>query len=97
MGKVALKLNGKPLELHPPPRPMTDLKAILDKSKPDEIFTGEELAPRIGIKAKTLRERAPEYLRSIPGYSITIRNDAGHTVRYWGHPKAIAELKRQTA
>lgn len=97
MSKVTLKLNGKPLELNPPSRSMLDLKATLDKSKPDEIFTSRELAPRIGLKAKTLADRATEYLHSIPGYSITVRNGAGHNIRYWGHPKAIAELKRQTA
>lgn len=97
MSKVLLKCNGKPLELNAPSLPLSNLKALLDKGKHDEVFIGEDIAQRIGIKPKTLRALAGEYSRSMPGYSTKVRNGRGHIIRYWGHPKAIAELERQVS
>ena len=81
---ITLKLNGKAFDLNTPSPTETKLKAFLDKAPADEIYTVSELCRRAGIGSSTLgRYRTAEY-SAIVGKS-----------RYWGNPKAIAELLRQ--
>jgi hypothetical protein len=88
MGKVALKLNGKPLDLTPKSSRVDALKAFLDAAPIDEIFDSATLSKIARVSSSAMHD-AKERLAI---YSLLLGRN-----RYWGHPKAIAELKRQTA
>ncbi len=88
MGKVALKLNGKPLDLNPCQPALASVIQFLDKSAPDELFNTAELMSR----ARTARTTLSKGADALTSYRFQIANKM-----YWGNPKAIAELKRQTA
>jgi hypothetical protein len=90
MGKVALKLNGKPLDLHPLTPTAQRVLDFLRKSPADEVFTSKELERRIGCAAGYVKGS----MTSIPAlqpFTLKVRNE-----RYWGSSAAIAELRRQT-
>ena len=81
---ITLKLNGKAFDLNAPSPAETKLKAFLDKAPADEIYTLLEICRRAGIGSSTLgRYRPAEYSAIVGKY------------RYWGNPKAIAELLRK--
>lgn len=88
MGKIALKLNGKPLDLSPKSPAADKLKAYLDKAPADEVFTQEKVAKDAGIYVGAL----PVAKDKLDGYSHMIGR-----YRYWGNPKAIKALREQTA
>ena len=87
---VKLKLNGKVFEKHLSPLTIK-VKAFLDKSPDDEIFTIQEMALRARVVDPTSVRCANFY------NSPTLKdyNVKANTNRYWGNPKAIAELMRQ--
>lgn len=82
---VRLKLDGKVLDLNPASQAETRLKLSLDKAASDELFTTAEVARRADIGMSTLQRAGV-----LPDYTAIV----GHK-RYWGNPKAIAELLRQ--
>lgn len=86
---VTLKLNGKPLDLRRP-APLTE-KIIkhLDSCPKDEIFPSEEVCVKLGANARYIKDHARD--ERVAPYTLAVGGK-----RYCGHPKAIAELKRQT-
>lgn len=87
---MALKLNGKPLDLSPK-SPATDaLRAWLDKAPQDEVFTGDVLSEKVKICRTSSLGRAKDLLGD--KYTLVIRG-----TRYWGHPKAIQALRKQVS
>ncbi len=87
MGKVALKLNGKPLDLNPPLPTSERISAFLSKAPADELFRSYDIAECLKIhQSAFLNERA---YRELTGFTYKVGPK-----RYWGHPKAIAELRR---
>lgn len=87
---ITLKLNGRPFDLHPARPTEAKIKALLDKAPADEILTTADLSCRLNSSRLTLRRNSAEYGAGLPAYTATV----GHN-RYWGNPKAIAELLRQ--
>ena len=86
---VKLKLNGKVFEKHLSPLTIK-VKAFLDKSPADEIFTIQEMALRVGVDPTSIR-----YANFYNSPTLKDYNVKANTNRYWGNPKAIAELMRQ--
>lgn len=84
---MVLKLNGKPFSLHTEAPTTITVRKTLDKAPPDELFTTQELLKRAGVGRSSLVRGS--------GFD-TYRLKVGPKV-YWGHPKAIAELKKQVA
>ena len=81
-----LKLNGKEVfTLHRISSNVLKIKAFLDKQRPDEIYTPDELERRINARVRDYR-MSPE----LEGYSSKIGQKA-----YWGNPRAIAALREQ--
>jgi hypothetical protein len=83
---AVLKLNGKVLDLNPPSPSVVKLQGFLDAAAPDELFTCDELAKRAGVAVATIRSHAK--------IADAYRHKAGAAM-YYGHPKAVAELRRQ--
>jgi hypothetical protein len=80
---IILKLNGKPFDLcHPRPTEVK-IRAFLDQAPADEIFKIE--GSQLNMKAC-----GKEYAESLPTYTARVGG-----ARYWGNPKAIAELLRR--
>ena len=86
---VKLKLNGKVFEKHLSPLTIK-VKAFLDKSPADEIFTIQEMALRAGVDPTSIRVCSFFGSPELKDYNVK-----ANTNRYWGNPKAIAELMRQ--
>jgi hypothetical protein len=85
---VTLKLDGKPLNLHPASPTVKVMKDFLDKSPKDEIYSPAELSRKIGVHVCSIRHSAlhPELSK----------HTATHLrMRYFGHPAAITALNGQ--
>lgn len=82
-----LKLNGKPFQLHPTPPSVLKLTAALDKCPADELYLSADLA-KLGVSANSVGT----YSNLIPTYTCIVGK-----LRYYGNPKAIAELRKQVA
>lgn len=89
---ASLKLNGKPLQLRPASPTVQKLKAFLDKSPADELLTNSELGVRIHTHRSTIKTSSVFGNSLLRGYSAKVG-----PIRYWGNPKAIAELRKQVA
>jgi len=87
---MALKLNGKPLDLNPLTPSAQKVKAFLDKAPADELFTTAELAQK--ARAGRVEDQTQIFTRSLPAYWERVSNRV-----LWGNPKAIAELRKQVA
>lgn len=88
---ITLKMRGKPFEAHPMRPTVKKLLDFLNKAPVDEIFTLASVAQRSGVAFSTLRS-CNSYLAGLAGFTEKVGG-----VRYYGHPKAIAELRRQVA
>jgi hypothetical protein len=87
---IILKLNGKPFDLcHPRPTEVK-IRAFLDQAPADEIFTNSDLAIKIEGSQLNMKACGKEYAESLPTYTARVGG-----ARYWGNPKAIAELLRR--
>lgn len=82
---VTLKLNGGPLVVALPSK---DVARKFFDSKPGEVFTLAYLATALNIAETTLKTAL------IGMRECTYKIGA---TRYYGHPKAIAELRRQVS
>ena len=89
---VRLKLDGKEFSLWRTNPTHTKLKDFLDKAAVDELYTGRELARKTGVASSTVSDYAKGFV-DVFGGDYTEKSGS---VRYWGNPKAIAELRRQT-
>jgi hypothetical protein len=87
MGKVALKLNGKPLDLNPPTPAADRLLTFLISAPVDEVFTEQMLAEKAKASARHLSTKSERF----SSFTLLVNGK-----RYWGSAKAIAELRRQT-
>ncbi|MGA7887643.1 MAG: hypothetical protein WCA44_18060 [Acidobacteriaceae bacterium] len=83
---VPLKLNGKAFDPKAAAAPAERIRALLDGAPADELFSQAELVRKLSI-AQSLASGASAPLAA---YTAT----AGRR-RYWGNPRAIAELRRQ--
>jgi len=85
---VNLKLDGERLTVKQTSPLLRRIKAFLDAAPPDELFTPQNLARRVGC----CDDRIAHYTSSpeLHGYSLPFGNR-----RYWGKPCAVAELRRQ--
>jgi len=84
---VVLKLGGKPLAEQGAPA-VKRIAAWLNQQAHDDLFSITDVSNAIGIPRRTVRDAA---------HSSELR-DCTHLiwgVRYLGHPKAIAEARRQ--
>jgi hypothetical protein len=91
MATTRLKLNGKPLELRPARPTETQISNFLDNAPADELYLAQDLAKKahVGSSSLTPSSWCGDLLRR---YSARIGK-----LRYWGNPKAIAELLKQVA
>jgi hypothetical protein len=85
---VVLKLNGKPLQLHPPTPTEVKIKGFLDKAPTDELYSSTELAKKAGVARSMVCDTGNR--DQFKGYSARLGQ-----IRYWGNPKAIIELLKQ--
>lgn len=98
MGKVALKLNGKPLDLTPPlPDSAQKLIAFLSEAPADELYDHRKIRELMKIGLSTLSRILSTYPATLDPYTHSLRGTKGNLERYWGSKAAIAELKRQMA
>jgi hypothetical protein len=88
---VRLKLNGKPFDLRPLTPTLEKMRGLLDSSPADELFDTLQLSKLVGKSVKSLRSDNATFVDPLPEYTARVG-----TKRYWGNPKAIAELRRQT-
>ena len=86
MGKVALKLDGKPLELTPPTPALDRLLAFLNSAPSDEVFTEQILAEKVKVSARHIAARNERF----SAFTLLVNGK-----RYWGNPKAIKALREQ--
>jgi hypothetical protein len=87
---IKLKIHGKlPSKLTVPPL-IVQIKGILDNSPEDEVFATQEFCEIANCSDVIQTSRYNKH-PILEGYSHKIEQ-----VRYWGNPKAILELKRQT-
>ena len=85
-----LKIHGK-LPSAFSTRPLiTKIKTFLDKLPNDEIYAGKDLQRAAKLSAWSTTKEIIDH-PALKGYSHKIE-----MVRYWGNPKAISELMRQT-
>lgn len=91
MPAIKLKLNGKGFDLKNAGGVMMRLQAFLDAAPTDELFDSMELAQRVETDRNNLTSGSIARNPKLSAYSARIGS-----ARYWGNPKAIAELKRQT-
>jgi hypothetical protein len=84
---IALKLNGKPLDLNPPRRALEKLAAFLEKLPNDELLTIGELVTRSNVGQSSIRD-----FRQDPKFSSYIHRAS--TLLYFGNPRAIVALKQ---
>jgi hypothetical protein len=87
--KTMLKLNGKPLDLNAPTPALLKIKDFLDRSAKDDVFTLAHMKAAAGVGECTLRDFSADQ-RFAP-YSMSYGR---HRQLHFGHPSAIAELKR---
>ena len=85
---VSLKLNGKPLVLNDASPCTKKLVSFLNSTPADELFTAQELCRKGGFSLNTVKNVG--LMDEFKDLSLK----AGR-IRYWGSPKAIAELRRQ--
>jgi hypothetical protein len=85
-----LKVNGTTFNPHPPTPTQSKLISLLDKAPVDELYTPAELARRLGCSVCTFSDYMPRPGDPHAPYTAKVRHN-----RYWGNPKAIAELIRQ--
>lgn len=98
MGKIALKLNGKPLDLNPViPASILKIRGFLEKAPADELFENRDFAAKMNVAVSTLGRAATAYAEHVNGFTHSVRLYGQPQRRFWGNPKAIAELRRQTA
>lgn len=81
---IRLKLGGKPFSLTQPKPSVVVIKKFLDAAATDEIFTSQSLKDTAKVSNFDV------YVSDLAEYTQKLGR-----VRYWGHPKAIAELRRQ--
>lgn len=74
-------------------RPLTPtqnkVKEFLDRSKDGELFVTSQLAGLIGVGVVTIRYG--DVHRGLEGYSHLVKRQ-----RYWGKPKTIKQLVKET-
>lgn len=87
---MALKLNGKPLVLRPESPIIGEIKKLLDKAPADELFTVQEVARKLGSGYHYVSDQSNR--EELAAYTLRVGK-----VRYWGHPRAIVELKKQVS
>jgi len=80
-----LKLNGKPFNLKPASPTETKLLHFLSRAPVDEIYTIPELSKKTGCARCSI-----ERCEALAEFTTLLGPR-----RYWGNPKAIAELRRQ--
>ena len=85
-----LKIHGKLPSAFSVPPLVTKIKTFLDKLPNDEIYSGAEFQ-RAAKVSEWIRTKEITDHPILKGYSYKIE-----MVRYWGNPKAISELMRQT-
>lgn len=90
---MVLKLNGKPLVLNPASPTLEALKRFLDKSSAEDLFDFWQLKEKTGVGRTFLKNTAAADPQMSP-YTHIVRIN-GTLTRFWGHPRAIAELKKQ--
>jgi hypothetical protein len=88
MKTITLKVGGKVFDPNPPSPKLLAIVAYLDKKPADELMTGDQLAAAL----KTSRQYVDDLSRH-PRMS-NYQQKTGKC-RYFGNPKAIAELRRQ--
>jgi hypothetical protein len=88
--KKTLKLGGRPFTLRQLPPGVVKIKSWLEAQPKDELRINREVMAASGLASQTLNEYAtrPE----LADYRETLSTQRG---RVWGHPEAIAELRRQ--
>lgn len=86
---VVLKLGGRPFNPRPPKPSVLKIIAHLDQCPCDEIFAHAEVSRKLGLDEKYLTHHCSE--PALQPYTAVVNR-----ARYYGHQKAIAELKRQT-
>jgi hypothetical protein len=87
---IQLKMEGKLFSMARPKPTVVALQKFLDAAPADEIFTPSLLAPAVKINFKTLTSGDLHGAPELQPYTSRVGN-----YRYWGNPKAIAELRRQ--
>lgn len=88
--KITLKLDGKPLSLVRTPPSLVKMSTFLKSAPTDELFSAQELARVLKLSHHGMNEMRFTQAPELVDCTFKIGN-----TRYWGHPKAIAELKRQ--
>jgi hypothetical protein len=87
---MPLRLNGKTLDLNPPPPTLAKLLEFLKKSSPDDLYTMAEIAKCAHVAEASIGKRGISTSPELAPYSLR------HGVmRYFGSQKAIAELRKQ--
>ena len=88
--KITLKIHGKLPSAFSVPPLITKIKTFLDKLPNDEIYGTTELIEKMK-GSEWVKTRFTWGHPALRGYSVRLPQ-----VRYWGNPKAISELMRQT-
>lgn len=83
-----LKLNGRPLQLKQEPGAVRKVIALLDKSPEDEVFLTADVIQKSGVSSTSLSTAVRT--GSLNNHSALVGKH-----RYWGNPRAIAELVKQ--
>lgn len=87
---MKLKLNGKPLVLHPPSPVIQAIHDFLSKAPKDELYDCTELGAKLSCTPGFLQESRCHGKELLKGFTANVRGK-----RYYGNPAAIAELQRQ--
>lgn len=85
---TTLRLRGRPFQAKPPAPATIAIVKFLDAAPSKEVFEVDQVANKTGFQIKTISSYAKSPM--LADYSVRL----GAT-RYWGNPKAIAQLKRE--
>ena len=90
MKSEVLKLDGAVFDLNKPSATQVGIKMSLDSFPQDEVFTFEKACKLLDVGRNSLRDFSRDERNS--GYASS---QGPGKMRYFGHPKAIALLKRK--
>lgn len=85
---MAIKIDGRPQEIVIVPRLVKAIKELLDQQPKDEVFTTLTFANM--VKRSTSHLYTFSSHPSLTAYILHFNQNT-----YWGHPEAIAALKKE--